>query len=146
VGPSSSDGPVGPELRAATRAVLERWISGGGIRVDGVVAISSATRPQLVDHLARGAAAVLGVPVVGRFVARGGTPPGRHDLNSAQRLAVVDRRLELELADGARPGLSGRTVLLVDDYTDSGWTLTLAARLLRRAGAAAVHPFTLGVR
>ncbi len=146
VGPSSSDGPVGPELRAATRAVLERWISGGGIRVDGVVAISSATRPQLVDHLARGAAAVLGVPVVGRFVARGGTPPGRHDLNSAQRLAVVDRRLELELADGARSGLSGRTVLLVDDYTDSGWTLTLAARLLRRAGAAAVHPFTLGVR
>lgn len=146
VGPSATDGQVGPELRAATRAVLERWITGGGIRVDGVVSVSSATRPQLVDHLTRGAAAVLGVPVVGRFVARGGMPPGRHDLNSAQRLAVVDRRLELELSDGARAGLTGRTLLLVDDYTDSGWTLTLAARLLRRAGAVAVHPFTLGVR
>ncbi|WP_135848142.1 RecQ family ATP-dependent DNA helicase [Serinibacter arcticus] len=146
VGPSATDGQVGPELRAATRAVLERWITGGGIRVDGVVSVSSATRPQLVDHLTRGAAAVLGVPVVGRFVARGGMPPGRHDLNSAQRLAVVDRRLELELSDGARAGLANRTLLLVDDYTDSGWTLTLAARLLRRAGAVAVHPFTLGVR
>ena len=146
VGPSATDGQVGPELRAATRAVLERWITGGGVRVDGVVSVGSATRPQLVDHLTRGAAAVLGVPVVGRFVARGGMPPGRHDLNSAQRLAVVDRRLELELSDGARAGLAGRTLLLVDDYTDSGWTLTLAARLLRQAGAVAVHPFTLGMR
>jgi ATP-dependent DNA helicase RecQ len=34
----------------------------------------------------------------------------------------------------------------VDDYTDSGWTLTVAARLLRQAGAAAVYPFVLGVR
>ena len=32
-------------------------------------------------------------------------------------------------------------VLLVDDVIDSGWTMTVAARLLRRAGAAAVLPF-----
>jgi ATP-dependent DNA helicase RecQ len=36
-------------------------------------------------------------------------------------------------------------VLLVDDRTDSGWTLTVAARLLRQAGASAVLPFVLGV-
>ena len=146
LGPGAADGTVSPDLRAATRSVLERWITAGGIRVDGVVGVSSLTRPQLVDHLTRGAAGVLGVPVVGRFVARGGMPPGRHDLNSAQRLALVDRRLELELTEQARAGLQGRSILLVDDYTDSGWTLTLAARLLRRAGALAVHPFTLGVR
>jgi ATP-dependent DNA helicase RecQ len=35
--------------------------------------------------------------------------------------------------------------VLVDDRTDSGWTLTVAARLLRHAGASAVHPFVLGV-
>ena len=34
---------------------------------------------------------------------------------------------------------------LVDDRTDSGWTLTVAARLLRGAGAAAVHPLVLAV-
>jgi ATP-dependent DNA helicase RecQ len=36
-------------------------------------------------------------------------------------------------------------VLLVDDRTDSGWTLTVGARLLRLAGAEAVLPFVLGV-
>ena len=34
-------------------------------------------------------------------------------------------------------------VLLVDDVIDSGWTMTVAARLLRRAGAGAVLPFAL---
>ncbi len=36
-------------------------------------------------------------------------------------------------------------VLLVDDLVDSGWTMTLAARLLRDAGAPAVLPFALAV-
>jgi ATP-dependent DNA helicase RecQ len=36
-------------------------------------------------------------------------------------------------------------VLLVDDYTDTGWTFTVVARLLRAAGAGAVYPFALGV-
>ncbi|MBC7273818.1 MAG: hypothetical protein H5T76_34820, partial [Streptomyces sp.] len=34
-------------------------------------------------------------------------------------------------------------VLLVDDYTDSGWTLAVAARLLRRAGGKEVLPLVL---
>ena len=41
----------------------------------------------------------------------------------------------LELVDGV--------VLLVDDYVDSRWTMSVAARLLRRAGARAVLPFAL---
>ena len=36
-------------------------------------------------------------------------------------------------------------VLLVDDYVDTRWTITVAARLLRRAGAPEVMPFTLAV-
>jgi ATP-dependent DNA helicase RecQ len=34
-------------------------------------------------------------------------------------------------------------VLLVDDLVDSGWTLTVTARLLRQAGATAVLPLAL---
>jgi ATP-dependent DNA helicase RecQ len=34
-------------------------------------------------------------------------------------------------------------VLLVDDMTDTGWTLTMAARVVRAAGAEAVLPFAL---
>ena len=37
-------------------------------------------------------------------------------------------------------------VLLVDDLVDSRWTLTVAARELRRAGATAVLPFALALR
>jgi len=40
------------------------------------------------------------------------------------------------------PGLPG-PVLLVDDLVDSRWTMTVAGRLLKRAGARAVLPFAL---
>jgi ATP-dependent DNA helicase RecQ len=36
-------------------------------------------------------------------------------------------------------------VLLVDDVIDSGWTMTVAARALRQAGAPAVLPFALAL-
>ena len=35
--------------------------------------------------------------------------------------------------------------MLVDDQIDTGWTMTVAAALLRDAGAAAVLPLTLAV-
>ncbi|MFD0800781.1 phosphoribosyltransferase family protein, partial [Streptomonospora algeriensis] len=37
-------------------------------------------------------------------------------------------------------------VLLVDDQTDTGWTLAAAARLLRQAGAEEVLPLVLAAR
>ncbi|RQX21174.1 hypothetical protein DDE19_00260, partial [Micromonospora ureilytica] len=36
-------------------------------------------------------------------------------------------------------------VLLVDDLIDSGWTMTLVTRALRRAGATGVLPLALAV-
>jgi ATP-dependent DNA helicase RecQ len=36
-------------------------------------------------------------------------------------------------------------VLLVDDLADSRWTITVAGRELRRAGAASVLPFVLAL-
>jgi ATP-dependent DNA helicase RecQ len=41
-------------------------------------------------------------------------------------------------------GLDG-PVLAVDDRVDTGWTMTVAARLLREAGAPAVLPVVLAV-
>ncbi|HQR28652.1 MAG TPA: phosphoribosyltransferase family protein, partial [Nocardioides sp.] len=99
------------------------------------------TRPVLVGDLAAGLSRHLGVPVVGRFaVADPGVPPGQGAANSAQRVAAVHRRHRLEADD-----LAGATVLLVDDRSASGWTLTVAAAALRAAGAAAVHPLVLAV-
>jgi ATP-dependent DNA helicase RecQ len=36
-------------------------------------------------------------------------------------------------------------VLLVDDLVDTGWTFTVVARLLRRAGAGRIYPFALAL-
>ena len=47
--------------------------------------------------------------------------------------------LQAEIAPGAR-------VLLVDDLVATGWTLTLATRAIRTAGADAVLPLTLAVQ
>ena len=41
---------------------------------------------------------------------------------------------------------TGARVLLVDDLVVTGWTLTLAARAVRSAGASAVVPLTLAVQ
>ena len=41
---------------------------------------------------------------------------------------------------------AGGPVLLVDDFADTGWTLAVAARLLRRAGAEGVFPLVLAVQ
>lgn len=171
LGPTAGDGELPVPLRRAAARVLDEWSAlrpvaaqaepdveapgeagpgeaePGPLVIEAVVAVRSITRPQLSYHLATGLAKYLGVPMIGAIgPVAGQEQPGRHDVNSAMRLAGVDRRLQLQLGEGALRGLPGRTVLLVDDYTDSGWTLTVAARLLRQAGAAAVYPFVLGVR
>ncbi|HLT83478.1 MAG TPA: RecQ family ATP-dependent DNA helicase [Phototrophicaceae bacterium] len=140
------DGELPVALRPAVERVLADQLAALDGPLDGVVVVASATRPRLLHHLAQGVAHLAGVPLVGAVSPAPEQPPGRHDVNSATRLAGVHRRLGLDLGEAARDGLPGRAVLLVDDYTDTGWTLTVAARLLRRAGAAAVHPFVLAQR
>ena len=68
-------------------------------------------------------------------------PPGAGRSNSAQRLQAV--RGAFAVPPGA--ARDGATVLLVDDRTDTGWTLTEAARVVREAGAATVLPLVLAV-
>jgi len=110
-------------------------------QVDVIVAVESATRPGLVQDLAAGLSRYLRIPIVGSFaLADPSVPPGAGAANSAQRVAAVARRsaLRADLPAGAR-------VLLVDDRVVTGWTLTIAARALRQAGAEAVLPLTLAV-
>jgi ATP-dependent DNA helicase RecQ len=61
-------------------------------------------------------------------------------MNSAQRVSAVGRRYTLE---GEVPA---GTVLLVDDQVVTGWTLTLAARAIRAAGATEVLPLVLATQ
>lgn len=136
-----ADGELPAPLRYPMADVLKSWLSGAAsdaARPDSVVYIDSTTRPRLVAHLAAGAGKVLGAPVAGRLVPN--SPASSHEVNSSFRLRAVAQRFELELSEGL-----GRRVLLVDDWSDSGWTLAVAASLLRQAGAGEVLPFVLAV-
>jgi ATP-dependent DNA helicase RecQ len=136
-GQAVPDGPVPDSLARAVVDVLQDWRP----QVAGIVVVESATRPTLTADLAEGLSRYLKVPVVGRWaIADHSVEPGQGAMNSAQRVAAVARRFRLEGEVPAGP------VLLVDDQVATGWTLTLAARALREAGATAVLPLTLAVR
>ncbi|MER6528239.1 RecQ family ATP-dependent DNA helicase [Streptomyces sp. NPDC001508] len=151
---NAPDGPVPDDVLRAAVEVLTDWArSAGGwapnvpdasARPVGVVAVPSLTRSQLVGSLAQGIAAVGHLPFLGTLTYTG--PSGAHAArrsNSAQRLRALYGTFavpeELAGALARSPG----PVLLVDDYTDSGWTLAVAARLLRRAGSQQVLPLVL---
>ncbi len=139
--PGTDDGPVPVPLVRAVTAVLGDWSP----RVDAIVAVGSATRGTLVADLAAGLSRYLGVPVVGRFeIVDPSVEHGRGAVNSAQRVAAVGRRYDLRLDDP--DALAGASVLLVDDLVVTGWTMTLASRAVRRAGAAQVAPLALATQ
>jgi ATP-dependent DNA helicase RecQ len=51
---------------------------------------------------------------------------------------VVTPELEQRIA-----ALEGAPILLVDDVIDTRWTMTIATRLLRRAGSGPILPLAL---
>lgn len=154
--PQAADGPVPDEVLAAVVTVVadwarspEGWASGSPdavARPVGIVAMPSRTRPQLVDSVAAGLARVGRLPLLGglAYTERAGEHAA-HRSNSAQRLRALAASFtvpgELAAALAATPG----PVLLVDDFTESGWTLAVAARLLRQAGSGDVLPMVLAV-
>ena len=137
--PGTPDGETPVPLRHAAVEVLDAWAASG--RIDGVVYLGSASRRALIAHLAGGLARYRKIPLLTRFELTTDEPAPTSAVNSAQRLKGVLGRHRL--ADPT--AVDGKRVLLVDDRTDSGWTLAVAARELRRAGAEAVLPFVLAV-
>ena len=136
------DAPVSDELLGGCVRVLRDW--GWAERPIGVVAVPSVGRPQLVGSVAGGIARLGRLPVLGELEIADGAPADTAGGNSAYRLAGVWGRfrvgpdLAAALSDAAGP------ILLVDDLVDSRWTMTVAARELRRHGADSVLPFALG--
>ena len=139
----AADEPVPAELFRSVVQVLKEW--GWQERPVAVVSIPSRARPHLVRSLAAGIAEIGRLRDLGELDLIDGGPVGDAGGNSAFRLAGVWQRLAVSasLAD-ALAGIPG-PVLLVDDYVNSRWTMTEAARILRDAGAPAVLPLTLAV-
>jgi ATP-dependent DNA helicase RecQ len=132
------DGPVPPEVLRAAVAVLAAWP--WETRPTAVIGLDSLTHPLLIGSV------VDGLSQLGRLTNLGTLQyaPGRRPVtaaNSAYRVAVLDN--SWSDPDPSVLAEVGGPVLLVDDVTDTGWTMTMAARVLRRAGAPEVLPFTL---
>lgn len=137
--PGTADAPASPALLAACVRVLADWP--WQTRPVAVVSMPSRAHPGLIESVARGLAGAGRLAYLGSLSYT--VPPiGGSGGNSAFRLAQVLDAFEvpptMELPAGP--------VLLVDDLADSRWTLTVAARALRRAGAEGVLPFAVGVR
>jgi ATP-dependent DNA helicase RecQ len=130
---SAGDGQVPGELLDACVTVLAGW--DWPARPVGIVAMGSRSRPELVLHLAERIGAVGRLPLLGTMTSTGNAPSAANSAHRAAALLGSLRAPELPALDGP--------VLLVDDRVDTGWTLTIAARALRHAGAPAVLPFAL---
>ncbi|HEU5143552.1 MAG TPA: RecQ family ATP-dependent DNA helicase [Dermatophilaceae bacterium] len=137
------DRPVPDEVVRACIAVLAQW--GWEERPVAIVCVPSRRRLQLVESLASRLGEAGRLPFLGSLDLVEGGPTGDPGGNSAFRLAGVWGRLAVgsELAERLQ-GIPG-PVLLVDDLADSRWTLTIAAALLREAGAPGVLPLTLAL-
>ena len=139
------DQQVDPALGKAAIEVLAAW--DWQRRPAGIVAMPSLSRPQLVSSLAQGLSQAGRMPLLGQLGLAEGHPRQGSGGNGAYRLAAVwERFIVTPQIQQGLDQLQGQPVLLIDDLVDSRWTLTVAARALRRAGSGPVLPFVLASR
>ncbi|MFG2182169.1 RecQ family ATP-dependent DNA helicase [Streptomyces abikoensis] len=155
--PQAPDVSVPDDVADAVVTVLADWARGAGgwasgapdapARPVGVVTVASRTRPLLIRSLGERIAAIGRMPLLGTIEYRDTDADTRVPrTNSAQRLRALDGALTVPPALAEALASAGGPVLLVDDMTDTGWTLAVAARLLRRSGAKEVFPLVLAVQ
>ncbi|HYN68192.1 MAG TPA: RecQ family ATP-dependent DNA helicase [Ornithinibacter sp.] len=137
------DAVAHPDLLRACVPVLAEW--GWAQRPVGIVAVPSRSRPSLVGSVAAGLSEMGRLPLLGSLDLAHGGPTGEPGGNSAFRLAGVWERIVVGPDLAAALAEVDGPVLLVDDLVSSRWTLTVAGRALRLAGAAGVLPFALAV-
>ncbi|MGE2834285.1 RecQ family ATP-dependent DNA helicase [Mycobacterium sp. SMC-4] len=128
------DQEVPDEIVRAAIAVLKAW--DWQRRPVAVMGLESRTRPQLISSL------VAQLAQIGRLENLGilrYAPTHRPvtAANSAYRVAALHGAWEQPRIDCDGP------VLLVDDMADTGWTMTMAARVVRAGGAPEVLPFVV---
>ncbi|MEO8815916.1 MAG: phosphoribosyltransferase, partial [Mycobacterium sp.] len=126
------------EVVQAAVAVLAAW--DWDTRPTAVMALDSATHPVLIGSLTAHLADLGRLTNLGTLRYAAGRRAATA-ANSAYRVAALHNSWEQPDSDRLA-GVAG-PVLLVDDVIDTGWTMTMAARELRRAGASAVLPFAL---
>ncbi|MFJ2210686.1 RecQ family ATP-dependent DNA helicase [Streptomyces sp. NPDC101062] len=153
----ATDGPVPDDVVSAVVSVLADWAKGPGgwasgaedapPRPVGVVTVASRSRPRLVESLGARISEIGRMPLLGTVAYAPGADEARISrTNGAQRVRGLHETLTVPPELAAALAAAGGPVLLVDDLSESGWTLAVATRLLRRAGAEGVFPLVLAVQ
>ena len=132
------DAPAPDEVVEGCVRLLNRWRTAWPDRPEVVVDLPAAGFSLLTASVADRIADVGRLPRAG--VATPRPPADQGELSSAQEAAFWRDRLDVSVAAEA---VAGRTVLLVVDATSTLWPVTVAAALLRRAGATGVLPLVL---
>jgi ATP-dependent DNA helicase RecQ len=141
--PSAADAEAPDRVLSGVVDVLRAW--DWAQRPVAVASMPSRTRPRLIASVAAHIASLGRLPFLGELAYTGDGPRGSRGGNSAFRLAAVWDQVHVPSAlREALEDLDG-PVLLVDDLADSRWTLTVAARALRHAGASSVLPLVLAL-
>ncbi|MGB3411506.1 MAG: DEAD/DEAH box helicase [Microthrixaceae bacterium] len=132
------DGPLSDEIVNGMVAVLGRWRNSWGQRPVAIVPMPSRRHGAMIRHLAESIGRIGKLPVIEALDAVGPSPP-----ENAPSGPKVEALLGgLRLLDTATIPTHG-PLLLIDDTYRSGWTMTVAAAILREAGAPAVMPLVV---
>lgn len=107
--------------------------------IDGIVSVPSTRSGKLVEDFARRVATGLGIPYISGVVKKRATQEQKLFTNALQKQENVAGAFAVL----AFAPVQEKTLLLIDDIYDSGYTLREVAATLQRAGARVVYPLTI---
>jgi ATP-dependent DNA helicase RecQ len=139
-------GEVSDDLVDGIARALRRWDWDG--RPRWVTWIPSRRHDVLLADVAERVGTLGKLPVHRPLTRRSGAPDRFQEdvANSAHKVGNVWGAFGVDPGGLPPPAVLAGPVLLLDDVLDTGWTMTVAAALLREAGAGAVYPFALARR
>ncbi|MHB2150041.1 RecQ family ATP-dependent DNA helicase [Calditrichota bacterium LG25] len=136
VAENKHNGYFNDELVEAIKEMIElRWRPDP--KPQWVTCIPSQRHPELVPDFARRLARSLKLPFVECIIKVAENEPQKLQQNRFYQCRNLDGVFEIN------DRVLDTPVLLVDDIIDSGWTMTVAAALLRQAGSGLVYPLAL---
>ena len=130
-------GQFADELVEACAAMVRAWKPTPA--PEWVTCVPSPRHPTLVPEFARRLAVTLSLPFHSVLQQTDERPEQKTMANRVHQARNVDGSLGVDEAMPLPPG----PVLLVDDMVDSGWTMAVAAWLLRAHGSGEVWPVAL---
>lgn len=133
-----TDGHFPDALVEGCVEMLDNWVPDPAPR--WVTCVPSLKHATLVPDFAQRLATRLGLPFSPCACKIRENRPQKEMENSFQQAHNLDGVFEVE-----QTRLLQGPVILVDDMTDSGWTFTVIAALLRRAGCPCVYPLALAL-